>query len=74
MAKAFGMTAETIRQGHGGLARMVTAWLGWWEGLAKLRSIAASLRLNSCGRVSDLVTEELASLASLGSGLLSSLH
>ena len=33
----------------------VTAWLAWWEGLARLRSIAASLRLASCGRVSDLV-------------------
>ena len=57
VARAFGMPIEAIRHGHGGLARMVTAWLGWWEGLARLSSIAASLRLASCGRVSDLVSD-----------------
>ncbi|MCU1350689.1 MAG: hypothetical protein JWO56_3719, partial [Acidobacteria bacterium] len=57
VAKSFSMSADTIRHGHGGLARMVTAWLGRWEGLARLRSIAACLRLDSCGRVSDLIRE-----------------
>jgi len=55
VAKAFSTTAGVIRHGHGGLARMVTAWLGRWEGLARLRSIAAALRLDSCGRVCDLI-------------------
>jgi len=57
VAKAFSMKADAIRHGHGGLARMVTAWLGWWEGLARLRAIAASLRLDSCGRVSNLIRD-----------------
>jgi hypothetical protein len=41
---------------------MVAAWLGRWEGWARLRSIAASLRLDSCGRASDLIRECEASL------------
>ncbi len=57
VAGAFSITADTIRHSHGGAARMVTAWLGRWEGWARLRSIAASLRLDSTGRASDLIRE-----------------
>jgi REP element-mobilizing transposase RayT len=57
VAKASEVTADEIRHGHGGAARMVTAWLGRWQGWARLRSIAASLRLDSCGRASDLIDE-----------------
>ena len=34
---------------------MVVAWLGWREGLHRLRTIADELGLRSLGRVSDLV-------------------
>ena len=57
VAKTIGMAADTIRHGHGGLARKVVAWIGWWEGLAALRSIAAALRIRSSGRASTLVRE-----------------
>jgi putative transposase len=57
VATAFATNADDIRYGHGGEARMVTAWLGRWEGWALLRSIAASLRLDSSGRASDLIRE-----------------
>lgn len=36
---------------------MLAAWLGCYEGLHRLRSIAAALRLRSSGCVSDLVAE-----------------
>jgi len=57
VAKAFGVKRSWIRSSHGTEARLVTAWLGWYEGLQRLRSIAASLRLQSSGRVSDLVRQ-----------------
>ena len=57
VAKAFRVPAKKVRHGHGGDARKVAAWLGLWEGWAELRSIAASLRLASCGRASDLIRE-----------------
>ncbi|HVT45175.1 MAG TPA: hypothetical protein VMT00_12395, partial [Thermoanaerobaculia bacterium] len=40
---------------RGGAAREIAAWLGWYEGLHRLRSIAAALRIGSSGRISDLV-------------------
>lgn len=49
-------SAREIRESNGGVARMLAAWLGWYESLHRLRSIAAALRLRSSGRVSDLVT------------------
>jgi putative transposase len=57
VAAAVGASARDVRASHGGFARMLAAWLGWFEGLHRLRSIAASLRLKSTGRVSDLVAE-----------------
>lgn len=66
VAGAFGMHAGEIRHGHGGLARQVAAWLGWWEGLARLRSIAASLRIRSSGRASDLIKECESELKGVG--------
>jgi len=57
LADAFGISARDIRNSHGGSARMLAAWLGWYEGLHRIRSIAAALRLRSSGRVSNLVAE-----------------
>ena len=57
VAGAFRTSARDIRESSGGAARMIAAWLGWYEGLHRLRSIAAALRLRSSGRVSDLVAE-----------------
>lgn len=46
---------EALRSVKGGQLRRLVAWLGWHEGLATLRSIAAALRLRSEGYVSNLV-------------------
>lgn len=48
---------QGMESSHGSAARLVSAWLGWYEGLERLRSIAAALRLRSNGRVSDLVRQ-----------------
>ena len=37
------------------MPRSIIAWLARYEGLAKLRPIAATLRLRSSGHVSDLI-------------------
>ena len=55
VAKVAGETAATIRVARGGTLRRLAAWIGWNEGLLTLRSIAASLRLRSEGRVSPLI-------------------
>jgi REP element-mobilizing transposase RayT len=55
VARACGVEASDVREGHGGAARMLAAWLARHEGLARLRSIGATLRLRSSGYVSDLV-------------------
>lgn len=55
VATAFETTETAIRKGRGGAAREIAAWLGWYEGLHRLRSIAAALRIGSSGRISDLV-------------------
>ncbi len=55
VAKVFEVTEEEIRHGHGGTARGTAAWLGCYEGILTRRAIAASLRLRSQGRVSDLI-------------------
>ena len=34
---------------------MLSAWIGWNEGLLRLREIAAALRLRSSGYISTLV-------------------
>ena len=57
VAGACRTSARDIRESNGGAARMLAAWLGWYEGLHRLRSIAAALRLRSSGHVSDLVAE-----------------
>jgi hypothetical protein len=57
VGKAFRVTEAWIRSTHGNAARRIAAWLGWCEGLQRLRSIAAALRLASSGRVSDLVRQ-----------------
>ncbi|MEO8218632.1 MAG: hypothetical protein ABI718_16270 [Acidobacteriota bacterium] len=55
VARTFGVDANTIRHGHGGPERMLVAWLGCYEGMHRLRTIAAALRLRSSGRASDLI-------------------
>jgi hypothetical protein len=46
---------EVVRTIRGGSHRLLIAWLGWHEGLVTLRSIAASLRLESEGYISTLI-------------------
>jgi putative transposase len=55
VAQVCDVPEAAIRFGRGGAARMVTAWLARYEGLERLRAIAAVLRLRSSGYVSDLV-------------------
>jgi hypothetical protein len=55
VAGAAETTASSIRHGHGGAPRMLSAWLGCYEGMRTLRQIAAALRLRSTGYISDLI-------------------
>jgi putative transposase len=55
VSKAANVTIATIRATRGGMLRGLVAWLGWYEGLSTLRSIAASLRLRSEGHISNLI-------------------
>ena len=57
VAEVFGESAEKIRSGRGGLERSVTAWLGCYEGMARLGSIATSLSLRSTTRVTQLIAD-----------------
>ncbi len=55
VAQVTASSVATIRETRGGPQRRLTAWIGWHEGLATLRSIAASLRLRSEGHVSSMI-------------------
>lgn len=57
VSKALATTRRDIRAGHGGLPRMVAAWLGVYDGRRRLRVIAQTLRLRSCSRVTQLVQQ-----------------
>ena len=57
VAAVFETPAEEIREGHGTIERQVVAWLGCYEAMARLGSIAAVLRLRSTSRVSALIVE-----------------
>ena len=46
---------DVVRSVAGGQWRSLIAWIGWYEGLTTLRSIAAALRLRSEGHVSNLI-------------------
>lgn len=55
VARVAGTTAEVLRATRGGPLRRLAAWLGWNEGWITLRSIAASLRLQSQGHISGMI-------------------
>jgi REP-associated tyrosine transposase len=55
VAKLANVPQAEIRDGRGGPLRMLCAWLGRYEGWHRLTLIAASLRLSSSGRISDLI-------------------
>jgi hypothetical protein len=55
VAKTLSIDEILIRDGRGGLPRMVAAWIGCHEGLLTNREIAAGLRMRSSGHVSDLI-------------------
>jgi len=55
VARAANVPASAIRETGGGRLRRLVAWIGWYEGLVTLRTIAASLRLRSEGHISVLV-------------------
>ncbi len=57
VARTLGVSESWICTSHGNVERLLAAWLGWYEGLARVRSIAAALRIRSSGRVSDLVRQ-----------------
>jgi putative transposase len=55
VARAANVAASAIRETRGGCLRRLVAWIGWYEGLVTLRTIAASLRLRSEGHISGLI-------------------
>ena len=55
VAKTLGVDPDWIRLGRGGTPRMIAAWIGWHEALLTNREIAAGLRMQSSGHVSDLI-------------------
>ncbi len=55
VAKTFESTADAVCSRAQPSARMLAAWLGWNEGLLRLREIRAAFRLRSCGTISDLI-------------------
>jgi putative transposase len=55
VGKAAGTSAESVRETRGGALRRIAAWIGWYEGLITLRSIAAGLRMRSEGHISNLI-------------------
>ncbi|MBI2214219.1 MAG: transposase [Acidobacteria bacterium] len=62
VATGLRVTRSALREGRGGIGRMLVAWLGWREGLHRLRAIAETLGLRSLGRVSDLVRAATAAM------------
>ncbi|HET7706693.1 MAG TPA: transposase [Thermoanaerobaculia bacterium] len=55
VAKRLSVKENDVRFGHGGLARMLAAWVAWNGPRLPLRSIAASLRVRSLSGVSRMV-------------------
>ena len=55
VAEVAKMPQDAIRTQAGGALRWLIAWIGWNEGLVKLTSIAAALRLRSEGHVSNMI-------------------
>jgi putative transposase len=55
VARAANVPVSAIRGTGGGHLRRLVAWIGWYEGLVTLRTIAASLRLRSEGYISGLI-------------------
>ena len=56
VADVFETPEDDIRNGHGTIERQVVAWLGCYDSMSRLGSIAAVLRLRSTSRVSALIT------------------
>ena len=55
VADVFSIDEARIRDGRGGTARMVAAWIGWHRGQLTIAEIAAGLRLACSGHVTRLV-------------------
>jgi len=55
VAKTFESSAEAVCSRAIPAARMLAAYLGWHEGLVRLREIRAAFRLRSSGTISDLI-------------------
>jgi hypothetical protein len=63
VANAGGSRSSSREAARRGRLGRLAAWIGWHEGLATLRAIAASLRLRSEGYVSALIRRCDAELA-----------
>ena len=57
VADVYGTSAEEIANAHGTIERQVVAWLGCYESMSRLGSIATILRLRSTSRVSALIAQ-----------------
>lgn len=57
ISTALKIDPQKIRDGRGGVPRMLAAWLGCYEGQHSLSAIAAGLRLRNAGHVSVLIRQ-----------------
>jgi putative transposase len=57
VADMFALGEAKIREGRGGMPRMIAAWIAWHEGQLTNAEIAAGLRLRSSGHVTRLVAQ-----------------
>ena len=68
VAEELAIDEQRIRNGRGGVPRMLAAWLGCYEALLTGREVAAGLRIKSSSQVTRLVRQfdrDLAASASL---------
>lgn len=57
VAEMFSVHSSRVRDGRGGLPRMLAAWIAWHEGQLTSSEIASGLRLRHAGHISRLVTQ-----------------
>ena len=57
VAKATGVDADYIRSARGGMRRMISAWIAYYDGVLTNGNIATGLRLKSDSRVTRLVRD-----------------
>jgi|SRR5581483_5218915 len=57
VARTLSIDEDRVRYGHGGLPRLIAAWVGCFDAYLSNREIAAGLRLRSASHVSALIRQ-----------------